>query len=445
MSVSPARLAAFNILLRVSKYDSYAQELLHSEHCTDLSPADMGLTTELVMGVLRWQAMLDSVIAKRSSQKITKLDSEVLVALRLGAYQLGWLDRIPAHAAIHESVELVKAARKRSAVPFANAILRRLSESRTQIKPDLIDPASTATALASLSSHPQWIVDRWVATFGWDVARTICEYDQRIPATTIRLRDSHTEELLQSEGVTLASGQLMNKARRVLAGDITATRVYGENRVAIQDEASQLVAATVGSGSRILDCCAAPGGKTWAIADRNPQSLILAVEVHHHRAHLLKKRMTALNVLVVNSDARRLPTNAEFDRVLVDAPCSGTGTVARNPEIKWRLTASDLSDLSVRQRELLKSAMEHVSTNGRVIYATCSLEEEEGERVIESVLRDHSAFRVVSIGSILQELVEQGEVMSENFASLIRGEFLRTIPGIHDCDGFFAAVLERVR
>lgn len=443
MSVSLARLAAFNILLRVSTHDSYAQELLHSEHCTDLSLADMGLTTELVMGVLRWQATLDSAIAKWSSQKITKLDSEVLIALRLGVYQLGWLDRIPAHAAIHESVELVKGARKRSAAPFANAILRRLSESRTQIRVNSIGSASTATALASLSSHPQWIVDRWITAFGWN-ARKICEYDQRIPATTIRLRDSDAEELLQSEGVTLAPGQLMTKARRVLAGDVTSTKAYCENSVAIQDEASQLVAAMVGSGSRILDCCAAPGGKTWAIADRNPRSLILAVEVHHHRAHLLKKRVTASNVLVVNSDARTLPTNAQFDRVLVDAPCSGTGTLARNPEIKWRLTTTDLSDLSARQRELLKSAMERISTNGRLIYATCSLEEEEGERVIESVLRDHSAFRVVSIGSILQKLVEQGEVMPENFASLFRGEFLRTIPGIHDCDGFFAAVLERV-
>jgi len=445
MSVSPARLAAFNILVRVSKYDSYAQEMLHSEHCANLSSADMGLTTELVMGVLRWQATLDSAIAKWSSQNVTKLDTEVLVALRLGAYQIGWLDRIPVHAAIHESVELVKVARKRSAAPFANAILRRLSESRPQIKPDSIDSESTAPTLASISSHPQWIVDRWIAAFGWNVARKICEYDQRIPVTTIRLRDSDAEERLQADGVTLARGQWMKSSRRVLAGDITMTRAYRENRIAIQDEASQLVAAMVGSGSRILDCCAAPGGKTWAIADRNPESLILAVELHHHRAHLLKKRVIAPNMLVVNSDARTLPMNTHFDRVLVDAPCSGTGTLARNPEIKWRLTASDLVDLSTRQGELLKSAMERVGTNGRLIYATCSLEREEGEGIIESVLRDNSSFRVVSIGPIMHELHERGELVSENFTSLIRGEFLRTFPGTHECDGFFAAVLERAR
>lgn len=445
MSVSPARLAAFDILLRVSKYDSYAQELLYSEHCAKLSSTDMGLTTELVMGVLRWRATLDSAIAKWSSQNITKLDREVLVALRLGAYQLGWLDRIPVHAAIHETVELVKAARKRSAAPFANAILRRLSESRAQIKPALIDSASTATALASISSHPPWIVDRWIAAFGWDVARRICEHDQRIPATTIRLRDDDAEELLQSEGVTLAPGQLMNRARRVVAGDVTATRAYRENLVVIQDESSQLIATIVGSGARILDCCAAPGGKTWAIADRNPRSLILAVELHHHRARLLKKRVTTPNILVVSSDARTLPTKANFDRVLVDAPCSGSGTLARNPEIKWRLTTSDLADLSTRQGDLVKSAMERVSVNGRLIYATCSLEREEGEGIVESALRGNSAFRVASIGPILQELHERGELVTENLTSLIRGEVLRTLPGTHDCDGFFAAVLERVR
>jgi len=436
-------MAAFNILLRVSKYDSYAQELLHSEHCAELSSADSGLTTELVMGVLRWQASLDSAIAKWSSQNITKLDSEVLLALRLGAYQLGWLDRIPTHAAIHESVELVKAARKRSAAPFANAVLRRLSESRTRIKPDSIDSASTATVLANISSHPPWMVNRWASAFGFDVARKICQYDQRVPATTLRLRSADAEDRLQSEGVTLAPGQWMNSSRRVMAGDITVTRAYGENMVAIQDEASQLIGAMVGSGSRILDCCAAPGGKTWAIADRSPQSLILAIELYRHRAHLLKKRVTAGNVVVINSDARSLPTNAQFDRVLVDAPCSGTGTLARNPEIKWRLTTSDLADLSARQEQILKSAMERVSTNGRLVYATCSLESEEGEAVIESTLRDNSAFRLANIGTILHELVENGELASQDFTSLIRGEFLRTIPGIHNCDGFFAAVLER--
>jgi 16S rRNA (cytosine967-C5)-methyltransferase len=445
MPVSPARSAAFDILLRVSKHNSYAAELLHSEHCAELSLSDKGLTTELVMGVLRWQSALDSAIAKWSSQKITKLDLEVLIALRLGAYQLGWLDRIPTHAAIHECVELVKSARKRSAAPFANAVLRRLSEIRDKVKLVSIESAHDAATLASLSAHPQWMVERWISTFGFDSARMICQHDQSIPVITIRLRGPVAEERLQSEGVTLGPGLWLTNARRVLAGDVTATDTYKENLVAIQDEASQLVAALVGSGKRILDCCAAPGGKSWAMADRNPSSPILAVEVHGHRASLLKRRVTAPNVRVINADACQLPISAQFDRLLVDAPCSGTGTLARNPEIKWRLRPEDLADLHTRQAALLRSAMDRVSVSGRLVYATCSLEREEGEHVVDAALRKNSAFRIVSIASVLEELAERGELVIGRFQSLIHGDFLRTIPGIHDCDGFFAAVLQRVR
>lgn len=444
MPVSPARSAAFDILLRVVRQDSYAMELLHSERCAELSAANMGLATELVMGVLRWQAALDSAIAGWSSQKIAKLDQEVLIALRLGAYQLGWLDRVPLHAAINESVELVKSARKKSAVPFANAVLRRLAEARDTIKPSSIESASDATTLARLSAHPQWMIDRWVPVFGLDAARKICEHDQRIPLTTIRLRDREAEGRIGSEGVTLGPGSWLTSARRVVGGDVTATKAYEENLVTVQDEASQVVAALVGSGCRLLDCCAAPGGKTWAMADRNPHSQIFAVELHGHRASLLKKRMTATNVRVLNADIRRLPISAQFDRVLVDAPCSGTGTLARNPEIKWRLTEEDLADLRMRQADILRSAMKCVGVNGRLIYATCSLEREEGEDTIENALRENAAFCIVSMNSVLKELVERDELQSDNIQSTIQGNYFRTIPGIHDCDGFFAAVLERV-
>ena len=445
MPVSPARSAAFDILLRVVQQRSFGAELLHSERCAELSPSDKGLTTELVMGVLRWQPALDSAIAKWSSQKIAKLDPEVLIALRLGAYQLGWLDRIPLHAAIHESVELVKYARKRSAASFANAVLRRLSVVKEKIKPALIESASDAMSMASLSAHPHWIVERWISKFRFEIARMICQHDQSIPVTTIRLRDRAAEEQLRKEGVTLGSGLWLTNARRVLGGDVTATNTYKENLVAIQDEASQLVAALVGSGERILDCCAAPGGKSWAIADRNPHSLLLAAEVHGHRANLLKKRVAAPNIRVINADACQLPINAQFERVLVDAPCSGTGTLARNPEIKWRLSRDDIADLRSRQASILKSAMERVEVDGRLIYATCSLEQEEGEDVIEEALRDNAAFGIVSMDSVLNQLSDQGELALSNIQSMIHGDFLRTIPGVHQCDGFFAAVLERIR
>ncbi|MGC2194207.1 MAG: 16S rRNA (cytosine(967)-C(5))-methyltransferase RsmB [Terriglobales bacterium] len=445
MSVSPARAAAFDILLRVEQENSYASELLHSSRCADLTAADHGLATELVMGVLRWRSMLDTTVAKVSSQDLARLDPEVLTALRLGAYQLGWLDRVPARAAIYESVELVKRARKRSAASFANAVLRKLAEIVAPVgKPmELLASATDPGALAAASAHPLWLVDRWVSQFGLDDARRICIYDQSVPATAIRLRAASAEEQLRGESIQLGPGILLAGARRVLSGDVTKTKAFVEGRVAIQDEASQLVAALVGTGSRILDCCAAPGGKTWAIADRNPEATIVAVELHSHRAELLRKRVLASNVQVISTDVRLLPVADPFDRVLLDAPCSGTGTVARNPEIKWRLTPDDLVDLHARQLAILQAAMKHVAPAGRLIYSTCSLEQDENERVIEVALRANPPFRLMDIQSLLEALRAEGKVLIEELGALVHGSYLRTIPGSLACDGFFVAVLEQ--
>lgn len=449
MAVSPARTSAFDILLRVEQHHAYASELLHSPRYAKLSSADHALATELVMGVLRWQSLLDRRIAGVSSQPVAKLDREVLIALRLTAYQLGWLDRVPARAAIHESVELVKRARKRSAVPFANAVLRKLAAAnpgdgnmRGSSVAGIAEAASV-TDLAENSAHPSWIVDRWAKQFGLETARRICGFDQQVPAATIRLRDSRTEDDLRNEGIKLAPGDFLASARRVVSGDVRNTRVFGMNRVAIQDEASQLVAAMVGRGERILDGCGAPGGKTWSIADRNPLATIVAIELHPHRAALLRKRVNAPNVRVITSDLQEFPPAELFDRVLLDVPCSGTGTIARNPEIKWRLSRQDLRDLASRQHDLLRAAMRHVAPGGRLIYSTCSLEREEDEAIVEQGLADNPTFSLVDCGVELERMRTQGEWISLDLTPFRSGPYLRTIPGVQRCDGFFAAILQR--
>jgi 16S rRNA (cytosine967-C5)-methyltransferase len=445
MPVSPARAAAFDILLRVESESSYAAELLHSSRYEALSLADHALATELVMGVLRWRSLLDARVAAVSSQTLTKLDPEVLTALRIAAYQLGWLDRVPARAAIHESVELVKRARKRSAVPFANAILRKLAGAIPDSSAAAVGiiEATSAEELAARSAHPAWIVERWVKQFGLETARRIGGYDQQIPMTAIRLRDLAAEEDLRGEGVELAVGDFLASVRRVVSSDVVRTQVFAANRIVIQDEASQLVATLVGRGKRILDACAAPGGKTWSMADRNPDSEIVAVELHPHRAALLRKRVAAPNVQVIAGDLLELAVNEPFDRVLVDVPCSGTGTLARNPEIKWRLSRQDLRDLAARQLALLLAAMKQVAPQGRLVYSTCSLEREEDEAVVEQAVADNPAFRLLDCAGELRRLREDGEWVSPEIDSFVRGSYLRTIPGIHRCDGFFAAVMER--
>ena len=442
MSISPARSVAFDILLRVDTQKAYAGELLHSERLEKLTPADRGLAMELVMGVLRWRSRLDDAIAAASSRPLTKLDPEVLNALRLAAYQLQFLTRVPPHAALNDSVELVKRAQKRSAAPFANAVLRKIAAAKTMPARPSADDVSAAS-IASEYAHPAWLVERWVAQFGEQRARQICAFDQRIPSTCLRLENQDAERELASEGIVLAPGILLASARTLVDGDLTRTRACAEGRAFIQDEASQLVAAIVGSGSRLLDCCAAPGGKTAAIASRNPAAEILAVELHPHRAELLRKRVRAANVHIVQADALQLPASGGFDRVLVDVPCSGTGTLARNPDIKWRLTPENLNQLQAKQVAILRAALQQLTPGGRAVYSTCSLEREENEAVVEEVLRDAEGYGLRDCREELQRLRSSGELVWGDLDSLLSGPFLRTIPGVQPCDGFFAAVIEK--
>jgi 16S rRNA (cytosine967-C5)-methyltransferase len=441
MPISPPRTAAFDILLRVDQQDAYASELLHSDRLESLNAVDRGLTTELVMGVLRWRSRLDAAIAAAAGRALSRLDPEVLTAIRLGAYQLQYLNRIPAHAAINDSVDLVKRAHKRSAAPFANAVLRKIAAAST-------DPSSSAGeanagSLASEFAHPEWLVERWTGAFGVDRASLICRYDQQIPHVALRIDDPAIERELKDNGIELAPGALLSNACIVVNGDIFHTRAVQEGRVFIQDEASQLVAALVGTGSRLLDCCAAPGGKTAAMTARNPTAEIIAAELHAHRADLLRKRVARENVKVIQADAIDLPIEGNFDRVLADVPCTGTGTLARNPEIKWRLKPEDLADLHSRQVGILRAALRQLAPGGRAVYSTCSLEREENEAVVEEVLQEMSEYRLWDCREDLARLRSNGELACSDLDSLLSGEFLRTIPGLHPCDGFFAAMIER--
>jgi len=450
MPVSPARAAAFDILFRVESESSYGSELLHSTTYKKLSVPDHSLTTELVMGVLRWRSQLDDDIAAASSQKLAKLDLAVLIALRLALYQFRFLDRIPQRAALHESVELVKRARKRSAAPFVNAVLRKLS---TAPRNGIPSDDETPMALVRTFAHPRWLVERWAHAYGLSAARQICEHNQSVPTTSVRLRDPKAAIQLNREGISLKPGSLLATSRSVITGDVTKTEAYRAGQIVIQDEASQLV-ATLGSaaalkeGSRILDCCASPGGKTLAMADRNPGASITAIELHPHRARLLQKLLrkspTAAKIQILVADAQRLPTSTLFDRVLVDAPCSGTGTLSRNPEIKWRLTAADLTELHNRQDAILRAAMAKVAQGGRLTYSTCSLEKEENEDVVQQALAQDNSFRLLDSRVELENLKTTGQLTWQDLGTLTRGPYLRTIPGIHPCDGFFAAILERI-
>jgi 16S rRNA (cytosine967-C5)-methyltransferase len=442
--ISPARDVALDILLRVAQHGAFASELLHSGRLERLSPQDRGLCTELVMGVLRWRSRLDEVLASVSSQKLSKLDAEVLEALRLAAYQIGFLSRIPVHAAVNDSVELVKRKKKRSAASFVNAVLRKVIAQRSAFEPALPPGAKTLPDIASIYAHPFWIVERWAMRYGLETAEQICAYNQSVPRTSIHISDAAVATELEAADVKLEPGVLLRSARRVVSGDVAATKAFAQGRVLIQDEASQLVAMLVGRGERILDCCAAPGGKTAILAERNVQGHVVATDIHEHRTRAMRERLKSKpNVEVVTADATQLKLASDFDRVLADVPCSGTGTLARHPEIKWRLMSEEFGQFHSRQRAILRAALGKLQPGGRLLYSTCSLEPEENEQVVEAVLRDSPSVRLLEASRELQSIAHHGELIMRDVAALTDGLFLRVLPGRFRSDGFFGALLER--
>ena len=443
--VSPARETAFNILLEIERRRRLSDDLTRGKGILAIShaPEDRNLTyaliTALVFGVLRWQIVLDAHIRPLLKRPNAKLDDEVLITLRLGAFQLAYMDRIPAHAVIDESVELVKKSGHRFASGMVNAVLRKLAR----------DPAPASIA-PEIEAHPQWMVDRWTSLFGPKTASAICRHDQSRPALAARIHDPQTETELALAGIVLAPGALLRAARRIVSGDnLGVTPAFREGRVRIQDEGSQLVAEIAGKGTEILDCCAAPGGKTIILAERNPQARIIACEVSPKRLEAMRRRLVAFGDRVACrlADAATLEDSAQHDLVLADVPCSGTGTLARNPEIRHRLQPEDLARQSDRQRDILAAALRAACPGGRIVYSTCSLEPEENEHVIAAVLRDHPEARVVSLAVRLEEMRAEGILTNEaatNLPTCLTPEgYLRLFPGTFGTDGFFVALIEK--
>jgi len=399
--ISPARKTAFDLLLELKrKPDLHSDHLLRSKAVEALSDLDKNLATTLVMGVLRWQLVLQQRLRNALTKGKSHLADPVQVSLELGALQLLLLDRIPARAAIFESVELARQSGNEYAVGLVNAVLRKLAQTPK------LGPAD------ALAAHPSWMVDRWIAAFGLNTATAICRYDQLAP-------------IPEQQGVFV---------------------VRAPHRV--QDEGSQLIAELAGRGTEILDCCAAPGGKTAILAERNPNASITACDISPGRL----KTMQALlgkqpNIHFRVLDATALPFQNQFDLVLCDAPCSGTGTLARNPEIRHRITPEEFPRHHDRQLRLLRSAMRALREGGRVVYSTCSLEPEENESVVDEALEQEKDFRLQPWREQIKILENQG-VLHPNtadrlFPSDARDHYLRTFPGLYPGDGFFAACLVR--
>jgi 16S rRNA (cytosine967-C5)-methyltransferase len=428
MKISPARVAAFEILQRIETERSFSSVLLpHYEE--GLGSKDRGLCHELVLGVLRRQLYLDRLIEHFAG--LRKVDTAIRTSLRLGMYQLLFLDKVPAYSAINESVNLVMRAKKTSAKGFVNAILRRVSEGTPTFEyKDDVERISIET------SHPRWLIEKWTANFGAVEAGEIAAANNVIPRVSFRFTGSGDHP----SGTDFEKSEFVDGCWLAPSIDENLRSLSDVGEIYFQDEASQLVAQTVERdfGRRFLDVCAAPGGKTTQIARglRGPavESMIVAGDLYRQRVHLLRatcQRQGVGHVNVVQYDAETaLPfADASFDTVLVDSPCSGTGTIRHNPEIRYFITPESPMELSVKQLAILKSASKVVQPGGRLIYSTCSLQIEENEDVCRRFLAEAENFQL-EIPRVPERFLN-----AEGFA--------RTFPHRDAMDGFFIAEFRR--
>lgn len=447
--VSPARKIAFKILLQVDAGHALASDLLQGREVAALSERDRGLTTEMVMGVLRWRGEIDFRLEQLSGKSAKSLDREVATALRLGIYQIAFLEKIPNSAAVNESVELTKMARKRSAAGLVNAVLRKCRPGKFRPGGEADFPHDQEMLASVRRAVPSWLLSRWEANFGVEAANRLAWCSTQVPPASLRICSCTREPSdaiwrFEEKGIKIRPGRLASQALVVEAGEGVVSRIAEEMGLAIQDEASQLVAELVDvrRGERVLDLCAAPGMKTSLLADAVGEGLLVACDSSARRLRTLWKLLPRLTasasaVQTVRLDATQaLPFRQGFDRVLVDAPCSGTGTLGRNPEIKWRLTPEDLERLPVIQAGILSNALSLLAPAGRLVYATCSLEPEENEKVVEHGLAAAKGYRLLNHAELSANLPKTAPLIDEH-------GYFHTRPDLHGMDGFFAAVITR--
>lgn len=442
--IAPARRAATEVLIAIDVGRHDLPTALAHAHPALADARDRALLTELATGVQRWRLTLDFAIHALTGRQPADLDPDVRATLRLGLYQLQHASRIPASAVVNDAVEIVKRGPTRSASGMVNAVLRRVVRDGPPRLPEpprvpFEDPRWRDQAIAYLAvthSHPAWLVERWLDRFGFDAVEAWVRYDNQPGDVTLWPLAGAIGELDGTPTRFVPGGVILDSGRDVL-------QPIREGLAYAQDEASAAVGVVSGVVARgwVLDACAAPGGKTLAMRPYlPPDARLLANDLRARRVALLASsfaRVPGLAVPVLRSDARQLPFAGTIDTLLIDAPCSGLGTLRRDPDVRWRRTAADLPAMATLQRALIEEGLRALSPTGRLIYATCSSEPEENEALLADVLQAHPELRRLDLrqagvpASMAPLLTDDGE--------------LRTWPHRHGLDAFFAAVVERTR
>lgn len=451
--IAAARIAAYEIVREVSRGKADLPSAIAAARLKLRDERDRALAAEIGAGVQRSRAALNHLIVHFSRRRIDRLDAEIVDILRLSTYQLLYLSRVPAAAVVDDAVKLARRARKGSAAAFVNAVLRAISRGRNALplpaRP--ADPSDVESALSYFSvtlSHPRWLAERWYRRLGFEATESWLRFNNTAAPVTLRANRvlttaSELADCLRRDGIEAHAGRFAPDALIVDTGQPLRGTGLEAGWFVVQDEASQLVTLLVSArpGFRVLDTCASPGGKATALAAAvGSDGLVVACDVRDRRIDLLRRTVGAArvaNIRIVQADLLRpLPFRPAFDAVIVDVPCSGLGTLRRDPDLRWRRRETDLPALAADELTMLRHASEMVSAGGRLVYATCSSEPEENEQVVDAFLTDAAGFVPLRAENAAPDLPR--DVIDS------RGH-LRTEPHRHALEAFFGAVFERRR
>ncbi|EPD52843.1 ribosomal RNA small subunit methyltransferase B [Paenisporosarcina sp. HGH0030] len=435
------RDAALSILMAIEKNQAYSNLLLHQTiEKYDIEPKDRGLLTEITYGTLQHKMTLDYYLQPFIKGK---LDDWVRQLLRLSLYQIHYLDRIPNHAAVNEAVEIAKKRSHKGTAGLVNGILRGILRQGVRSTEDIADPIER---LSIEASHPLWLIERWVKQFGFEQAETMAFENNIPPAHTVRVNTTRISvdeaiDMLLDEGIVAHQSEVIPECLHIEKGQVAKTKAYQYGAVSIQDESSMIptYALQIEPGQRVLDMCAAPGGKSMHIAEKlNGQGSLVSVDLHPHKVKLIADQATRLgfeNVETRTWDSRELTNEYEeqsFDRILVDAPCSGLGVIRRKPDIKYTKKQEDFASLHNIQIRLLDEAYKLIKPNGLIVYSTCTIDEVENNGTVQEFLANHTDM-------MLDEL----NVLPEAYHHLTSNGMIHIFPQDFNSDGFFVAAFRK--
>lgn len=448
MKPNNVREVALTALLAIEKRQAYSQlllnEMLKKYH---LNEKDIPLLTQLVYGVTQRFNTLDYYLEPFILKQKKKMQDWVLMLLRLSLYQMVYLDKVPDHAIINEAVNIAKKRGHRGVVGFVNGVLRNIQRSELRNVQEIKDPIKR---LAIGKSHPEWLVERWVQTYGEEVTAAICEANNEPPQVTARVNRLKTTRdnlimHLEEEGVQATAGELSEVALVIQKGVLPRTNAFKNGYLTIQDESSMLVANALNPipGMHVLDACAGPGGKATHLAEKlDHQGDVIALDLHKHKTKLIDDQAVRLGIDNIKTkvlDSRLVEQEFEtesFDRILIDAPCTGFGVIRRKPDIKWSKTEQDVSAISKIQGDILEAAASLLKKGGKLVYSTCTIEKEENQDVVQNFLASHSEFRMDdSLKTRLPENVIDKSLLSDGS--------LQVLPHHFHTDGFYIACLTK--